>query len=131
LGDWDPTLSARAGFGIAQGAMIVAAAMMGVAIWALAPGPPRLALSAFLWLVFAGAILLRSAAVAAAEAAPAAPPLENEDLPTYTVIVAMYREARVVGQLRRALDTLDYPGIRQQAHLVRKSMCYRASETQS
>jgi hypothetical protein len=38
-------------------------------------------------------------------------------LPIYTILVPLFREARVLPQLVRALSALDYPGIMQQAHL--------------
>ncbi|MCJ2078056.1 hypothetical protein MKK68_20815 [Methylobacterium sp. E-016] len=40
---------------------------------------------------------------------PIASPLSDRDLPTYTVLVALYREARVVPRLVSALARLDYP----------------------
>ena len=40
---------------------------------------------------------------------PAASPLSDRDLPTYTVLVALYREARVVPRLVSALARFDYP----------------------
>ena len=39
------------------------------------------------------------------------PALPDSALPDYTIVVALYREARVVEDLVRALDGLDYPGI--------------------
>lgn len=38
-----------------------------------------------------------------------APALAEEELPTYTVLAPMYREAAAVGGLIRSLDALDYP----------------------
>jgi glycosyltransferase XagB len=40
---------------------------------------------------------------------PALPRLPDRRLPVYTVIAALYREARSVDQLLRAIDALDYP----------------------
>jgi glycosyltransferase XagB len=37
--------------------------------------------------------------------------IEDEKLPVYTVICALYREANVVGDLVAAISALDYPGI--------------------
>ena len=39
------------------------------------------------------------------------PALADDELPDYTIVVALYRETRVVEDLIRALDGLDYPGI--------------------
>jgi cellulose synthase/poly-beta-1,6-N-acetylglucosamine synthase-like glycosyltransferase len=40
---------------------------------------------------------------------PVLPRLPDRHLPVYTVIAALYREARSVDQLLRAIDALDYP----------------------
>ena len=40
---------------------------------------------------------------------PVVAPLNDRDLPTYTVLVALYREARVVPRLVSALARFDYP----------------------
>ena len=75
--------------------------------------PPGVAIgfwSQLLALWFIAAIGLR---VAAALIPQPAPPrwarLPDAQMPVYTIIVALYREARVVPQLLRALDALDYP----------------------
>ena len=64
-----------------------------------------------LWLVFAAAIWLRSSVAVAAREPPVCEPLRDDELPIYTVIVALYEESDVVRALIRALDALDYPGI--------------------
>ena len=48
----------------------------------------------------------------------APPPLRRDLLPTYTVLVPLYREAAVVEQLVAALSALDYPRSRLQAILI-------------
>jgi hypothetical protein len=67
--------------------------------------------SAALWLTFAAMILLRSMAVVAGKGEVRPPALADAELPDYTIVVALYREKRVVRDLIRALDGLDYPGI--------------------
>jgi cellulose synthase/poly-beta-1,6-N-acetylglucosamine synthase-like glycosyltransferase len=47
-----------------------------------------------------------------------APDLADEELPHYTVIVALYREEAVVEHLARALSDLDYPSDRKQVILA-------------
>lgn len=65
------------------------------------------------WICFMSNALLRTAACAIKPAPhlPADPMTEavNENLPTYSVIVALYREAGIVPQLLRAMLALDYP----------------------
>ncbi len=48
-------------------------------------------------------------AIAAPVAAEAVAPLAEADLPVYTVLVPLHREAAVVPDLLRALSALDYP----------------------
>lgn len=43
--------------------------------------------------------------------APAGPRWDDRDLPVYTVLVALHREARVLPQLLGALAALDYPAL--------------------
>jgi len=56
--------------------------------------------------------------VGADEAAHEVPAGAPGPLPIYTVLVPLYREANVISQLTASLRRLDYPGIRQQAHLA-------------
>jgi hypothetical protein len=42
---------------------------------------------------------------------PRLPRLEDDQLPVYTILAALYRESRSVAGLLRALETLDCPGI--------------------
>ena len=65
--------------------------------------------SAALWLTFSAMIVLRSMAVIAGKGEVRPPALADDELPDYTIVVALYREARVVADLIRALDALDYP----------------------
>ncbi|MCX7899080.1 MAG: glycosyltransferase [Methylocystis sp.] len=59
---------------------------------------------------FLASIFLRLAACAASfEAFGESPSIDDQRLPVYTVVVALYKEAAVAGQLARALDALDYP----------------------
>src|ERR1700722_16789435 len=65
--------------------------------------------SAILWLIFSASVTLRS--MAAVASGPEIHPLElsDDELPNYTVVVALYREASVVEDLVKAIDALDYP----------------------
>ncbi|WP_297507988.1 glycosyltransferase [uncultured Caulobacter sp.] len=46
------------------------------------------------------------------------PPLDEEALPAYTIIVPLYREAEVVAELVASLSAIDYPRERLQALIV-------------
>lgn len=90
------------------------------ALW-LAGGVFALALSSIVALALVAFIGLRLMALAAscdAEPFPQREALRPPDLPLYTVIVALYREAGVVAQLTAALDALDYPRSRLDIKLV-------------
>jgi len=69
-----------------------------------------LTVSTLLALLFLANIGLRLYLCAArGRAGEAAPALEERDLPVYSIVVALYREAGVVPQLTGALDAIDYP----------------------
>ncbi len=99
-------------------------AVMAAAVLALALGLWR-AMDATLALLhhlcfaaFAAASLLRLAAALTARRPPMPRPLRNADLPIYTVIAPLYREAEVAGELVTALERIDYPRDRLQVILV-------------
>ncbi len=112
LAGWDATLSARGGATRAQAAAALGLAAALAAGLAFAPGPAATVVSAILFAVFAAAVVQRLVVVAASAAFPAAPPgrpLPDRDLPVYTLAVPLFREARMLPGLVRALDALDYP----------------------
>ncbi len=82
---------------------------------AFAPRGTFLVYGAALSLMFTIAVSLRGAAALFAIhrrviVKPVAhPPLPDSELPRYTVLVALYRESRVLPQLVSALKALDYP----------------------
>ena len=84
-----------------------------VALAGLLSLPPDFAIgfwSQCLALWFVAAIGLRlTAAMMPQRPPPRWRPLPDGELPMYSVIVALYREARSVSQLLGALDALDYP----------------------
>lgn len=60
--------------------------------------------------MFLANISLRLLACAASFGdAEAAPDLDDKELPIYSIVVALYREASVAAQLSGAIDRLDYP----------------------
>ena len=65
--------------------------------------------SVILWLIFSASVTLRSMAAIARGLEIQPSELTEEELPNYTVVVALYREASVVEDLVKAIDTLDYP----------------------
>ncbi|WP_454683208.1 glycosyltransferase [Ancylobacter moscoviensis] len=69
-------------------------------------------------LVLLGGAILQLTACTLAPQAPTAPLRRDHALPYYTLIVPLYREARVVPQLLDALAALDYPREKLQVLLV-------------
>ena len=65
--------------------------------------------SAILWLIFSASVTLRSMAAVASGSEIRPPDLTDDELPNYTVVVALYREARIVENLVKAIDAFDYP----------------------
>jgi glycosyltransferase XagB len=65
--------------------------------------------SAILWLMFSAAVILRSLAAVAGTPETHSPKLGDDDVPTYTIVVALYREASVVEDLVKSIDAFDYP----------------------
>ena len=109
LGRLPASLTAREGMTGLQ-----VAALLIIAVLALVLGIADLdalaaVSSAILWLIFSASVTLRS--MAAVASGPEIHPLElsDDELPNYTVVVALYREASVVGDLVKAIDALDYP----------------------
>lgn len=77
---------------------------------ALAPATAALTVEVMLATIFLAWLGLRLAgAVIARPAAAPLMPVSDQDLPVYTVIAALYREAASVDGLLRAIERLDYP----------------------
>jgi cellulose synthase/poly-beta-1,6-N-acetylglucosamine synthase-like glycosyltransferase len=76
--------------------------------------------SVFLSVLFLGGVYVRSCAIGASLRAPPSrvPPLRDRDLPTYTIIAPLYREASVAAQFVAALKALDYPAAKLEIKLV-------------
>ena len=71
---------------------------------------------------FSAATVTRLFLVAASlEGEPEPPDLADRDLPDYTIVVALYREAAVADALVRALENLDYPRARLDVKFVVES----------
>ncbi len=65
--------------------------------------------SAILWLIFSASVMLRSMAAVASDPEIHSPELGDDELPDYTIVVALYREASVVEDLVKSIDAFDYP----------------------
>ncbi len=95
-----------------SGAQIAAAGLIAISAFALGAADIHAltgVTSCMLWLLFSASIVLRSAATVAHVDDIRPRMLSDDELPVYTVVVAVYREADVVEDLVSALDALDYP----------------------
>lgn len=101
-----------------QAAFIGLAGLLAALGVALAPGAALTVTHHLFFAVF----LLGGATRLAAACTPlppvTAPPLADEDLPTYTIVAPLYREAEVAAELVENLSALDYPRDRLQALIV-------------
>lgn len=89
--------------GIGLAGLAIAVAM------ALAPSASLVGVHHLFFAVFLLGGLTRLAAACTPLAAKPPAPLRDEDLPTYTIIAPLYREAEVVGELLENLAAIDYP----------------------
>lgn len=97
-------------------------AAVAVAICAAAwPGPTWVALTALVGLPFLGLTAIKIAAsLERIPVRPARPPprIPDRDLPVYSVLVPLFREARVLPKLLGALRALDYPAAKLEVMIV-------------
>ncbi|CAH1678000.1 membrane hypothetical protein [Hyphomicrobiales bacterium] len=125
--DEDPALSARDGATRAQ--IVSAATAVGAASFmaTLAPLTVQQVIVGLISLIFLAMITVRLACCL--ERVPVRPRRKpslawsgeqhrDEHLPTYTIIVPLFRETRVLGQIVGALQNLDYPAAKLDIKLV-------------
>ena len=107
-----PAMSASNGPALARRIIVLIAVALALAFFF-----PRLMLTALDFL-FLTAGWLRLAAAVDKEKIVEPPPLTDAELPTYTVLVPLFREAHVICDLVRALEQIDYPPDRLSMSLV-------------
>ena len=109
LGRLPWSLTAREGMTALQigaaGALAALALVLGVADF----NALQAVSTAILWFIFSATVTLRSMAAVAGGQAVYSPELTDDELPNYTVVVALYREAGIVEDLVKAIDAFDYP----------------------
>ncbi len=113
LANWDAGLSAKGGRTPLQRRLVLAATIVAAFALGTAPAPVILGVAVLFFLVFAAFVLQRLVVVAASLcSSPESADVRrqaDESLPVYTVIVPLFRETRILSQLVRNLDALDYP----------------------
>lgn len=106
------TLSPNQAIAVAMAGLLAA---IGVA---LDPDSALVAVHHLFFAIFLLGGLTRLAAACTPLPNQTAPPLTDEELPTYTLIAPLYREAEVLAELVCNLEALDYPRERLQALIV-------------
>jgi cellulose synthase/poly-beta-1,6-N-acetylglucosamine synthase-like glycosyltransferase len=109
LGRLPTSLTAREGMSGLQIAAVGAAATLALVIGFADFGALQAASSAILWLMFSSSVMLRSMAAVASGPGIHPSDLSDDELPAYTVVVALYRESSVVEDLVKAIDSFNYP----------------------
>ena len=104
-----PALSAAPPWRLGQLRLALPTGAAGLALFALAPAVTALSVEALLSLFFLAWLVLRLAGAVMRPVRPAPLTATDDELPIYTVIAALYREARSVDTLLSAIDRLDYP----------------------
>jgi glycosyltransferase XagB len=102
-------LTAREGMTRFQTAVVSTAAILALCLGVADFKLLQALSSAGLWLMFSASVTLRSMAAIANRPEVFSPKIPDYELPNYTVVVALYREASVVKDLVKAIDALDYP----------------------
>ena len=111
LAAWDTRLSAKAGITRRQKQVAIGTALAACCGAAVSPLATFGVAMAALWLMFLAAVVLRLCATVSSAAPAPKPrgPVPDHELPVYTIVVPLYREARIVPDLVSALDAIDYP----------------------
>ena len=114
----DPSLSAQTDLSNGQLACAVLLAFGALLTGLLRPHALNEICAIALFAAFAASVALRLAATAAQAPARAPAPLDERELPVYSIIAPLYREAKVAARLVDALDALDYPRSRLDIKIV-------------
>lgn len=113
----DPSFSARrAGFGRAAAGLVAILALIGLAV--LASATPVIELAVILCFLLCTVLRLLALCAPPARQAPPAHRLAARELPVYSVLVPLYREAASVRGLVGALAALDYPATKLDVRLL-------------
>lgn len=117
LTQWRPDLSAHMTLSMGQRGTLIAVGVMLAAALIVSPRATVIGFNGLLVVIYASAVVYRVLLFRASLRGGAltripddeALALPDHDLPPYTVLVPVYKEPEVVGQLLRALDALNYP----------------------
>jgi glycosyltransferase XagB len=105
----DSTLSAHSGLSRGQWAATLILTPLVLVAGLLRPDAAGAGCAIALWATFGAASLLRLATTIVGAVADAAPSIDDDDLPLYSIIAPLKNETNIVGKLIDALDAIDYP----------------------
>lgn len=95
------------------------AGLLGAALcFYYAPGPARFTVEVMLAVIFLAWAGLRLFACFAGEPRTIIEPISDRDLPVYTILVPLYREAAMVSDLVAAISALNYPREKVEVKLI-------------
>jgi len=114
----DSSLVARSGVSTGQAASAALVIFAAVLVAMLRPDALNAIWAIALYPVFAASVALRFAAITARAPARVDPPLDDRDLPVYSIIAPLKGEARIVGRFIEALEAIDYPKVRLDIKIV-------------
>ena len=97
--------------------MAVIAGLFAAAVW-MAPAMALFAAAGIMSLIFFNSVLWKLAAAFHRQRPQPAGTLAELELPAYTIMVPLYREADVIPDLLRSLAAIDYPRIKLQVLLI-------------
>ena len=120
LPDFDANLCARGGMNARQGMALGVLGSVAAFFLPVAPAASVTTAATLLGIALLATFWLRLSACAASPQ-PRPPPsraLNDDELPLYSIVIALYREARVVPQLLDAIDALAYPRAKLDVKLV-------------
>ncbi len=107
-----PEMSAFGPLSATVGRVGLVGLALGVLLTVILPGPALALASLASCGLFTALIALRLGALCLAPQWSHGPPCAERDLPTATILVALYREAAVLPQLTASLAAIDYPADR-------------------
>ena len=97
--------------------MAVFAGLLAAALW-MAPVVALFAAAGVMNLIFFNSVLWKLAAALHRQRPQPAAALSESDLPAYTIMVPLHREANVIPDLIRSLGAIDYPRVKLQVLLI-------------
>jgi cellulose synthase/poly-beta-1,6-N-acetylglucosamine synthase-like glycosyltransferase len=118
LGRFMPQLSAAAAIGVATGRQTLLALAALLTLLVVASGQAWIGMGLAVSVIFLNSVAWKLAAALTVTRPANHPRLRLRQLPTYTILVPLYREANIVPDLVAAMAAIDYPRSKLQILLI-------------